>query len=64
MDYYPALLGDLGGTGMEIDKWDFGFTMMIIGMGGTFLTLWILSLVIDLLKKVFPLADKAGADKK
>ena len=50
--------------GMDMDKWSFGLTMMIIGMGGTFLTLWILSLVIDLLKKVFPLADKAGAAKK
>ena len=30
--------------------------MMIVGMGGTFLTLWILGLVMDLLKKVFPLA--------
>jgi Na+-transporting methylmalonyl-CoA/oxaloacetate decarboxylase gamma subunit len=49
---------------MDMDKWTFGLTMMIIGMGGTFLTLWILSLVIDLLKKVFPLAEKASADKK
>ncbi len=49
---------------MEMDKWSFGLTMMIIGMGGTFLTLWILSLVIDVLKKVFPLAEKSSADKK
>ena len=39
--------------------------MMIVGMGGTFLTLWILSLVMDILKKIFPLADKAATpDKK
>jgi hypothetical protein len=49
---------------MEIDRWSFGLTMMIIGMGGTFVTLWVLSLVIDVLKKVFPLADKAASDKK
>ncbi len=49
---------------MEIDKWSFGWTLMIIGMGGTFVTLWVLSLVIDGLKKIFPLADKAGAEKK
>lgn len=49
---------------MDMDKWNFGLTMMIIGMGGTFLTLWILSLVIDLLKKVFPLVAKTSADKK
>ena len=39
---------------MDNAKWTFGLTMMIVGMGGTFLTLWILGLVMDLLKKVFP----------
>ena len=43
-----------------MDKWDFGLTMMIVGMGGTFLTLWILGLVVDLLKKAFPLPDKTA----
>ncbi len=43
---------------MDNGKWTFGLTMMIVGMGGTFLTLWILSLVMDLLKKVYPLARK------
>ena len=48
-----------------MDKWDFGLTMMVVGMGGTFLTLWILGLVMDLLKKIFPLsAEEAGAKKK
>jgi len=45
---------------MDNGKWTFGLTMMIVGMGGTFLTLWILSLVMDMLKKVFPLVTKAG----
>ncbi|TRZ67505.1 MAG: hypothetical protein D4S02_05080 [Rhodocyclaceae bacterium] len=47
-----------------MDKWDFGLTMMIVGMGGTFLTLWVLSLVMDLLKKIFPLAPKAASPDK
>jgi len=38
-----------------MEKWAFGLTMTVVGVGGTFLTLWVLSLVIDLLKKVFPL---------
>ena len=46
---------------MDNAKWTFGLTMMIVGMGGTFLTLWILSLVMDLLKKIFPLAHKDGS---
>lgn len=50
---------------MENEKWAFGLTMMIVGMGGTFLTLWILSLVMDLLKKVFPLsAEDESSSKK
>jgi Na+-transporting methylmalonyl-CoA/oxaloacetate decarboxylase gamma subunit len=47
-----------------MDKWSFGLTMTIVGVGGTFLTLWILSLVMSLLKKVFPLsADEKKTDK-
>ena len=51
---------------MDNAKWTFGLTMMIVGMGGTFLTLWILGLVMDLLKKVFPLvsAKAASPEKK
>ena len=44
---------------MDNDKWAFGLTMMIVGMGGTFLTLWILSLVMDALKRVFPIKERA-----
>jgi hypothetical protein len=29
---------------MEMDNWTFGITMVVVGMGGTLLTLWILSL--------------------
>ena len=40
-----------------MDNWAFGLTMTVVGVGGTFLTLWVISLVIDLLKKVFPLQE-------
>ena len=45
-----------------MDNLSFGLTMTVVGVGGTFLTLWILSLVVDLLKKVFPLKsdDETG----
>ena len=49
---------------MDNAKWTFGLTMMIVGMGGTFLTLWILGLVMDLLKKVFPLVSSAASPEK
>jgi len=40
---------------MKMDNWTFGITMIIIGMGGTLLTLWILSVIMSVLKKAFPL---------
>jgi Na+-transporting methylmalonyl-CoA/oxaloacetate decarboxylase gamma subunit len=47
-----------------MDNLSFGLTMTVVGVGGTFLTLWILSLVVDLLKKVFPLKAQDDAEKK
>ena len=46
--------------GMDMEKWTFGLTLMIVGMGGTFLTVWVLSLVMSLLKKIFPLPADGG----
>jgi Na+-transporting methylmalonyl-CoA/oxaloacetate decarboxylase gamma subunit len=37
-----------------MDNLTFGMTMLICGMGGTLLTLWILSLVMTLLGRLFP----------
>ena len=44
---------------MKLDNWTFGMTMLIVGMGGTLLTLWILSLIMCLLKKAFPYKKEA-----
>ena len=41
-----------------MDNWTFGLTMIIVAGGGTFLTLWLLGLLADLLKRLFPLARK------
>jgi hypothetical protein len=40
--------------GESMDNLTFGVTMMVCGMGGTILTLWIFSLVMRLLGKIFP----------
>ena len=45
-------------------KWDFGLTMMVVGMGGTLLTLWILSFLMVLLKKVFPISTQTEESQK
>jgi len=37
-----------------MDRWTFGLTMLFVGMGGTMVTLIILSLIMSALKKIFP----------
>ncbi|HSA69322.1 MAG TPA: OadG family protein [Burkholderiales bacterium] len=46
-----------------MDKWTFGITVTIVGIAGTFLTLWLLSLVMSLLKKAFPLSEEESKTK-
>jgi Na+-transporting methylmalonyl-CoA/oxaloacetate decarboxylase gamma subunit len=36
----------------------FGWTMTLLGMGATLLTLWILTLVIRVLDKLFPFKEE------
>ena len=38
------------------DTLTFGLTLTIVGMAGTMLSLWLLSLLTTALKKIFPLA--------
>ena len=47
-----------------MDKWAFGVTMMVVGVGGTFLTLAILIWSIQLLKKLFPLSAEDSSKNK
>jgi hypothetical protein len=47
-----------------MDTWTFGWTVAVIGMIGTMLVLWILSLLILLLKKIFPYQPDSSAAKK
>ena len=47
-----------------MDIWTFGFTVAVLGMGGTMLVLWVLSLFILLLKKIFPHQAAPAEPKK
>ncbi len=38
----------------QMDNLSFGFTMLVVGMGGTLVALSVLSLLMGLLKKLFP----------
>lgn len=43
-----------------MDNWTFGVTMMVCGMGGTILTLYVMSLIMRLLGKFFPFEKEQG----
>lgn len=40
-----------------MDNWTFGLSMLIVGMGGTLLTLMLMSAIMGLLKKIFPVKE-------
>lgn len=40
-----------------MDNFSFGFTLTVVGMGGTMVSLLLLTLIIDLLRKFFPPHD-------
>lgn len=44
-----------------MDTWTFGLTMVVVGMGGTLLSLMLMSLIMALLKRLFPLRDEKPA---
>ncbi|HSO73048.1 MAG TPA: OadG-related small transporter subunit [Thermodesulfobacteriota bacterium] len=44
-----------------MDTWTFGLTMVVVGMGGTLLSLMLMSLLMALLKRIFPLREEKPA---
>jgi Na+-transporting methylmalonyl-CoA/oxaloacetate decarboxylase gamma subunit len=47
---------------MQMDNFTFGITMLICGMGGTLVTLWIMSVIMALLGKLFPFKPEKGEE--
>lgn len=47
-----------------MDIWTFGWTVALIGMGGTMLVLWLLSLLILVLKNIFPYKGEESTSAK
>jgi len=41
-----------------MDNWTFGFTMLVVGMGGTLAALGALAFIMGLLKKIFPVRSE------
>ena len=48
------------GRGDSMDNWTFGFTMLVVGMGGTLAALGALALIMGLLKKLFPVREESN----
>jgi hypothetical protein len=48
----------------KVNDIDFGTTMTVVGMGGTLLSLWVLTLFISALKKLFPVKQDQGAGQE
>jgi hypothetical protein len=44
-----------------VDNLNFGTIMTTVGMGGTLLSLWLITLVISLMKRVFPVRPQAAS---
>lgn len=47
---------------MQMDNFTFGITVLVVGMGGTVLTLWIMSLIMRLLTRLFPYKEGEEGD--
>ncbi len=47
-----------------MDKFSFGTTMLVVGMGGTLLTLGLMSVIMAILKKIFPFKKEGGPEEK
>jgi Na+-transporting methylmalonyl-CoA/oxaloacetate decarboxylase gamma subunit len=47
-----------------MDNFTFGVTMAVVGMGSTLLSLWFLTLIINLLKRLFPYRESEVKGKE
>ncbi len=47
---------------VAMDKFTFGITMVVVGMGGTLLTLGVMSIIMSVLKKIFPYKKEEESD--
>ena len=51
-------------AGSMENKFTYGFVITVVGMGGTLLSLWFITFVVGLLKKVFPYREEQEKNGK
>ncbi len=47
-----------------MDTWTFGLTLLLVGMGGTMLTLYLLTLLIGLITRLLPVRPEKHAGEQ
>ena len=47
-----------------MNDWSFGLALLTVGMGGTLFSLWLLSVFVVLLKRLFPYREAKEADRR
>ena len=47
-----------------MDNFTFGITMAVVGMGSTLFSLWFLTMIINLLKRLFPYREPEEKGKE
>ena len=47
-----------------MNKFTYGLVITLIGMGGTLLSLWLITLMVDLLKRILPYQEAEEKDVK
>jgi hypothetical protein len=45
-----------------MDNWTFGWTMIVVGMGGTIVTLGLFAILMGVLKRIFPVKGEKTGD--
>ncbi len=60
--FYLVKVGNSGE--MDMENMDFGLTLTVLGMGGTLVILFLISLVVDGLNKIFIRSDRSREARK
>jgi hypothetical protein len=48
----------------KMSNFSYGLVITVIGMGGTVVSLWLITLVVDLLKRAFPYRESEEKERK
>jgi hypothetical protein len=47
-----------------MNNWTNGFVLTVVGMGGTLFSLWLITVIVEVLKKLFPYREAEEAKRE